>query len=228
MQTQEKLERTIGYTFADANLLTSALTHRSHSSAKTERLEFLGDSILSLVIAEALYERFPEASEGQLSRLRARLVRRETLAELARDFTLGEYLIMGTGELRSGGFDRDSILSDTLEAIMGGVYIDSDFYIVRERILDWFDERLNAMSPDKSLKDPKSRLQELLQSRKANLPEYVVVDIQGRSHDQTFFVECRSEVLNVPAHGQGVSRRVAEQQAAADALSQLGIPHDHV
>lgn len=220
------LERTLGYSFEDEELRDRALTHRSHHSRNNERLEFLGDSILNFVIAEDLFLRFTAAREGQLSRLRARLVRGQTLAEIAREMNLGDYLIMGTGELKSGGYDRDSILADALEAIIGAIYVDSDFDGARRVILDWFDSRLEALSLDKSQKDSKSRLQEFLQARQANLPEYVVVEVSGKSHDQTFFVECRSELLEEPARAEGNSRRIAEQNAAAIALEMLGVARD--
>jgi len=138
MPNIEKLQRRLGYTFSQPDLLTQALTHRSHSSKNNERLEFLGDSILSFVITEDLYRRFEAAREGKLSRLRAKMVKRQTLAEIAREFDLGDYLIMGSGEFKSGGFQRDSILSDTLEAVMGAMFLDADLEIVQERIVSWF------------------------------------------------------------------------------------------
>lgn len=226
MTSRDKLQASLGYSFVSTELLSRALTHRSHSSSNNERLEFLGDAILGFVIAEALYSRFSTAREGQLSRLRARLVRRQTLAEVAREMDLGDYLIMGSGELKSGGFERDSILSDTLEALIGAIYIDSDLATVKTCILALFDDRLTPLSLEKSSKDSKSRLQEFLQARQAELPEYVVTDITGRSHDQTFTVECRSELLSAPVRGKGGSRRVAEQNAASVALGQLGVEHD--
>lgn len=220
------LQRKLGYSFNNEDLLRRALTHRSHSAENNERLEFLGDAILNFVIAETLYARFPTAREGQLSRLRARLVRRQTLAGLAREFDLGNHLIMGTGELKSGGFERDSILSDVLEAIIGAIYIDSNLPRVSKSIHDWFYTRLEALSLDKSQKDSKSKLQEFLQARQANLPEYVVIEVTGQSHDQRFTVECRSELLEVPVRGEGGSRRIAEQNAATVALTALGVDHD--
>lgn len=220
------LQRKLGYSFTNESLLTRALTHRSHNTSNNERLEFLGDAILNFIIAEELFVRFPGAREGQLSRLRARLVRRQTLAEVAREFDLGDYLIMGTGELKSGGFERDSILSDAMEAIIGAIYSDSNLPTVRKALLEWFYARLESISLEKSQKDSKSRLQELLQARQANLPEYVVIEVTGQSHDQNFIVECRSELLEEPVKGEGSSRRVAEQNAAMVALAQLGVEHD--
>ena len=220
------LQRKLGYTFTDQALLTRALTHRSHNTRNNERLEFLGDAILNFLIAEELFTRFHGAREGQLSRLRAKLVRGQTLAEIAREFDLGDYLIMGTGELKSGGFERDSILADALEAVIGAMYSDSNLPTVRKTLLEWFYARLESISLDRTHKDPKSRLQEFLQARQANLPDYVVLEVTGKSHDQNFIVECRSEMLEMPARGEGGSRRMAEQNAAAIALLQLGVEHD--
>lgn len=218
-----KLENLIGYQFQDLDLLEQALTHRSRGARNNERLEFLGDSILNFVITRSLYERFPEAAEGQLSRLRARMVRRNTLAEIAREFSLGDFLIMGRGELKSGGFDRDSILSDTAEAIIGAVFLDGGLDTVEERVLAWFGTRLDELSLDESQKDAKSRLQEHLQGIGAQLPQYTVIRTVGKSHDQVFTVECQSEMLTHEAVGEGTSRRVAEQVAAENALVILGI-----
>ena len=218
-----KLENLIGYQFQDLDLLEQALTHRSRGARNNERLEFLGDSILNFVITRSLYERFPEAAEGQLSRLRARMVRRNTLAEIAREFSLGDFLIMGRGELKSGGFDRDSILSDTAEAIIGAVFLDGGLDTVEERVLAWFGTRLDELSLDESQKDAKSRLQEHLQGIGAQLPQYTVIRTVGKSHDQVFTVECQSEMLTHEAVGEGTSRRVAEQVAAENALVILGV-----
>jgi len=224
----DKLQRRLGYTFSEADLLAQALTHRSHGSNNNERLEFLGDSILNFVIAEDLYLRFETAQEGKLSRLRAKMVKRQTLAEIAREFELGDYLIMGIGELKSGGFQRDSILSDTLEAIIGAIFLDADLEVVRERIVAWFSSRLDMLSLEKSFKDAKSRLQEFLQARQAALPDYQVVKTEGQSHEQIFYIECRVELLAETAKGKGTSRRVAEQNAASVALVKLGIEHHDV
>lgn len=228
MTSVARLQETLGYQFTDEALLARALTHRSFSRDNNERLEFLGDSILNFLIAEDLFLRFDGAREGQLSRLRALLVKRQTLAAIARDFGVGDYLSMGSGELKSGGYDRDSILSDALEAIIGAMYLDADLATVRERLLDWFEDRLDSLSLDQSQKDAKSRLQELLQSRGADLPEYVVVETRGQSHNQIFFVECRSGLLEAPARGKGSSRRGAEQAAATVALHMFGVDHEGV
>lgn len=221
-----KLQRRLAYTFSDETLLSQALTHRSFSSHNNERLEFLGDSILNFAIGESLYNRFSSANEGQLSRLRAKLVRQSTLADLARDFGLGEYLILGIGELKSGGFERDSILSDTVEAIIGAMYLDTDLTFVQNHIVTWFESRLDQLSLDKPLKDAKSRLQEYLQGRQIKLPSYEVVNITGQSHEQIFLVECQCELFDNKVSGQGSSRRIAEQNAASTVLSYLGIEFD--
>lgn len=219
----ERLQRALGYSFRDEALLLLALTHRSYGGRNNERLEFLGDSILNMVIAEYLYHHFPAAREGQLSRLRARLVKGVTLAELAREFAVGEYLRLGSGELKSGGFRRDSILADTLESIIGAIYLDADFATCRGQILAWFDMRLQALTLKDTNKDPKTRLQEFLQSRQMQLPRYEVVDIQGEAHAQTFHVECHVPVLEGKTQGCGSSRRTAEQKAAEAALKTLGV-----
>ena len=219
----KRLEKKLGYLFIDGDLLKRAITHRSAGSRHNERLEFLGDSILSLVIAEALYHQFPDVSEGDMSRMRATLVREKTLAELAREFDLGEYLILGPGELKSGGFRRESILADALEALIGAIYLDAGMDVARERVLAWLEGELQSLTLVDTNKDPKTRLQEFLQSRSCELPRYEVVDIQGEPHCRTFFVECEIILLNEKSRGQGVSRRIAEQVAAAAALIALGV-----
>ena len=222
----QALERNLGYQFQQSELLKQALTHRSFGASNNERLEFLGDAILTFVIADALFTRFPTANEGQLSRLRARLVRGQTLAEIAREKSLGDYLIMGSGELKTGGFARDSILSDALEAVMGAIYQDSDIETVRNMMLVWFEERLNSLSLENSQKDSKTRLQEFLQARKANLPGYEVIKVTGKAPDEVFEVECRAELLKSVALGKGGNRRIAEQMAATRALELLGVPEE--
>ena len=226
MAANSKLEHRLGYSFSDPGLLALALTHRSHQGGNYERLEFLGDAILSFVVAEYLYHRFPEAEEGQLSRLRARIVRRETLAEVARGFSLGDFLIMGAGELKSGGFERASILSDVLEAIIGGIYLEAGLETVVERVTAWFEPHLTALNLGRSQKDPKSLLQELLQSKKSGLPEYSVIAVEGKSHDQVFTVECRVSLLQQPLVGVAANRRDAEQMAASRALAGLGVNYE--
>ncbi|GEM76462.1 ribonuclease III [Vibrio sagamiensis] len=217
----DKLERKLGYQFKDAEFIHLALTHRSANSKHNERLEFLGDSILSFVIADELYHRFPKVNEGDMSRMRATLVRGHTLAELGREFGLGDYLKLGPGELKSGGFRRDSILADAVEAIIGAIYLDSDIEIVRGIILSWYRSRLDAIQPGVSQKDPKTRLQEFLQGRRKPLPLYTVTNIKGEAHNQEFTVECDVAGVDEPVIGKGTSRRKAEQAAAEIALEQL-------
>ncbi|WP_404402612.1 ribonuclease III [Idiomarina seosinensis] len=217
----EKLEQTIGYRFSRRDLLKQALTHRSAHAQHNERLEFLGDSILGVVIAEALFERFPQVAEGDLSRMRAAIVCGRSLARLGRDQEVGDYLWLGQGELKSGGYRRESILADAMEAIIGAVYLDSDMATVKQMVLRWFAGQLNEIKPGVSQKDPKTRLQELLQARQLPLPDYDVVATQGQAHNQKFTVTCRVEGLKDPFLGTGTSRRKAEQAAATAALEQL-------
>ncbi|WP_017430547.1 ribonuclease III [Vreelandella jeotgali] len=211
----------IGYDFNDPSLLELAMTHRSYGGRNNERLEFLGDSIVNFVIAQALFEQFPQAREGQLSRLRARLVKGQTLAELAREMRFGECLQLGSGEMKSGGHRRDSILADAVEAVIGAIYLDAGMPAVSERIIAWFSERLGRISLQDTQKDPKTRLQEFLQSRQSALPQYEVVQVRGEAHAQTFTVDCHIELLEKHTTGKGSSRRYAEQEAAEKALSYL-------
>ena len=220
-----KLSKQLDYYFNDEALLLNALTHRSAGQQNNERLEFLGDAVLGMVIAAELYRRFPDCSEGEMSRLRASLVKGETLSELARDLSLGDYLRLGPGELKSGGFRRDSILADAFEAILGAVYLDSDLATCEALILNQLSERLNNVSPDNVGKDPKTRLQEYLQARHQPLPSYEVVDISGKAHAQTFTVECKVENGSVVT-AVGSSRRKAEQIAASQVLKQFGSGSD--
>ncbi|MBP8173022.1 MAG: ribonuclease III [Aeromonadaceae bacterium] len=217
----KRLEKKLGYLYVNDDLLKRAITHRSAGSRHNERLEFLGDSILSLVIAEALYHRFPDVSEGDMSRMRATLVREKTLAELAREFDLGEYLILGPGELKSGGYRRESILADTVEAIIGSIYLDSDMERIRTLLLQWYASRLDEIRPGADQKDPKTRLQEFLQGRRRPLPSYAVIKVKGEAHNQEFTVQCDIEGMEAPVIGVGSSRRKAEQSAAEKALEQL-------
>ena len=217
----QRLERKIGYQFKDENFLKLALTHRSANGTHNERLDFLGDSILSFVVADELYHRFPKVDEGDMSRMRATLVRGHTLAELGREFQLGDYLFLGPGELKSGGFRRDSILADAVEAIIGGIYLDSDTEVIRGIILAWYKTRLDSIEPGVSQKDPKTRLQEYLQGRRKPLPTYTVTKIKGEAHNQEFTIECIVAGLDEPVIGKGSSRRKAEQSAADIALGQV-------
>ena len=217
----QRLEKKIGYQFKDENYFKLALTHRSANGTHNERLEFLGDSILSFVIADELYHRFPKVDEGDMSRMRATLVRGHTLAELGREFQLGDYLYLGPGELKSGGFRRDSILADAVEAIIGAIYLDSDTETIRGIILSWYQTRLDSIEPGVSQKDPKTRLQEYLQGRRKPLPTYTVTKIKGEAHNQEFTIECIVAGLDEPVIGKGSSRRKAEQSAADIALGQV-------
>jgi ribonuclease-3 len=219
----ESLQARLGYRFRQPELLEQAITHRSAGGTNNERLEFLGDAVLGMVIAEALYHRFPLASEGELSRLRATLVRKPTLAEIARSLELGEHLKLGAGELKSGGFRRDSILSDALEAVLGAIYLDDGLDPCRDWVQDRFASRLASLPAAAELKDYKTRLQEFLQSRQLALPEYVVIGVRGQAHAQTFEVECRVAERDTSTRGMGTSRRNAEQQAAGEMLKVLGI-----
>lgn len=216
-----KLYKILGYKFSDRANLTLALTHRSAAKQHNERLEFLGDAVLGMVIAKVLFSRFPAQPEGQLTRMRASLVKGDTLAEVAREFELGDLLLLGPGELKSGGFRRDSILADAVEAIIGSIYLEAGLAVCEPLILNWFDSRIVALDPDTAPKDDKTRLQEYLQARKAPLPLYEVVEITGQSHDQTFFVECRVKGLSETLLGKGNSRRRAEQKAAKLAFERL-------
>jgi ribonuclease-3 len=219
-----RLQLTLDYRFKQEELLKQALTHRSFCrGANNERLEFLGDSVLSLVISHNIYNQQPNASEGDLSRIRASLVNEAALARIARDINLGDYIFLGGGELKSGGFRRESILSDTLEAILGAIYLDSDFIQVQTSILYLYRAYLQDLPSQSSLKDPKTRLQEYLQSEKINIPEYVVMKTIGKSHDQTFTLTCRIHSLNIATSGTGSSRKKAEQDAAVKALKALKI-----
>ncbi|MBK4775529.1 ribonuclease III [Candidatus Pantoea edessiphila] len=218
-----KLQNKIGYTFIHLELLKQALTHRSANSKHNERLEFLGDSILNYVIANVLYHKFPYINEGDMSRMRATLVRGNTLAEMARKFNLGECLRLGTGELKSGGFRRESILADTVEAIIGSIFLDSNIHTIEKLILNWYQTQLDEISPGDKQKDYKTRLQEYLQSRHLPLPAYVMVMVRGEAHDQEFTIHCQVSGIAEPIIGVGFSRRKAEQAAAKQALVILGI-----
>lgn len=222
--TAEKLCALTGYQFKQANLLEQALTHRSYSrQLNNERLEFLGDSILNLIISNHIYERFSAADEGDLSRIRASLVKEETLAQVARQIDLGDYIHLGGGELKSGGFRRASILSDALEALIGAIYLDSDYAQTETAVLNLYQEQLQNVDADANLRDPKTRLQEHLQANKNSLPSYQVEKITGKSHDQVFTVSCKLTDLDMQSNGKGSSRKKAEQQAAQTILDKLGI-----
>ncbi len=215
------LQLRLGHRFADPALLRRALTHRSARRQHNERLEFLGDALLGFLIAEALTQRFASATEGELTRLRARLVNGEALAVLAGELRLGEFLELGAGERKSGGQRRASILADALEALVAAIYLDAGISVCRERVLQLFGPALERLQPGEALKDPKTRLQEWLQSRALELPRYHLVGEQERAGVWQFDVECRVANVPQPCRGSGGTRRAAEQAAAAAALEQL-------
>lgn len=218
MEKMDILDKRIEYTFSNKDLQKLALTHRSTASNNNERLEFLGDSILGFVISKELFQRFPDAQEGQLSRLRASLVKGDTLAIIARELELGNYLLLGSGELKSGGFRRSSILADAFEALIGAVYLDSDIHKTEQFILQFYKERLDNCDPSKAEKDPKTQLQEILQAESSALPVYTVLKTGGEAHNQTFEVECFIEGHNIKQSATGASRRKAEQAVAQKIL----------
>jgi len=217
-----RLIRALGCRIRQEHLLKRALTHRSAGSDNNERLEFLGDALLGFVIAEELARRFPGADEGRLSRLRASLVNKESLSLLARRLELGDYLQLGAGELRTGGHARDSILADALEAVCAAVYLDQGFEVAKDVILSVFREPLADAAREETTKDPKTRLQELLQARRRPLPQYEVITVTGSQHEQLFRVSCVLADGMEATEGQGTSRRRAEQEAAVKMLALLG------
>ncbi|MCZ8131349.1 MAG: ribonuclease III [Steroidobacteraceae bacterium] len=213
--------RALGHRFADADLVTAALTHRSARGSHNERLEFLGDAVLSLGVAGLLFREFGAAAEGDLSRYRAALVSGEALADVAESLGVGEHLRLGPGELKSGGFRRRSILADALEALIGAVYLDAGFEAARALVERLVRPRLDSLPAALALKDAKTRLQEWLQGRGLPLPRYAVLDVRGEPHDQLFTVRCEIEAVGGPFEGRGPSRRRAEQEAAEAALERL-------
>lgn len=214
------LQKKLGYQFNDQLLLRQALTHRSAGLKHNERLEFLGDAVLNLVIADLLYQQFSSAQEGELTRRRASLVNRNTLALVAQELSLGEYLTLGIGERRSGGFRRESILADALEALIGAIYLDTGFAACYQCIKAWFNQRMAYLQPEQQ-KDPKTRLQEWLQADQKPLPKYQITGVEGEPHLQFFTVSCTIDALNLVVEGKGSSRRLAEQEAAQKALEQI-------
>ena len=216
-----KLSRQIGYEFKDTGLLKQALTHRSAAKQHNERLEFLGDAVLGMIIARELYDKFPQVPEGKLTRMRSTLVKGDTLAELARESDVGELMNLGPGELKSGGHRRSSIIADAMEAIIGAIYLEAGLEQTEQVVLHLWKSGINKLDPNEHPKDAKTRLQEFLQSRKLPLPVYEVVKITGKDHAQTFVVHCQVANLNSPLEGVGSSRRKAEQQAANLALETL-------
>jgi len=221
MQNLDKLHRKLGYVFQQPELLERALTHRSYGARNNERMEFLGDAILGYLISTELYRQFPEATEGELSRLRASLVKGETLASIATELALGDYLNLGSGELKSGGHRRRSILADAFEAVIGAVYLDSGIDSASALVQAFFRERIGGLDPRTLKKDPKTRLQEHLQARGNQLPDYQVIATEGKAHEQRFRVACQITELAEPVIGEGTSRRKAEQAAAEKMLQTL-------
>ncbi len=221
IQEPEKLARKLGLKFKQPMLVKRALTHRSAHADNNERLEFLGDSVLGFVIAERLYQKFTEADEGVLSRLRATLVNQTALANIARKLSLGDYLILGSGELKSGGYRRDSILSDAMEALIGALLIDQGIDACRVWILGLFADQIDGLSMRDWKKDPKTRLQESMQARGLDLPAYTLKSVVGQPHDQSFVVECRVSLTEETCEGRGSSRKRAEQESAEKMLAKL-------
>lgn len=223
MADRARLEQVLGYAFVNPDLLSLALTHRSAGGHNNERLEFLGDSVVNHIIAEELYRRFPKASEGEMSRMRATLVRGDTLAEVARELDLGDYVLLGKGERKSGGHRRGSILADTLEAVLGAILLDSSIDRCRSCVQAWFESRLAGLNSSGAGKDAKTELQEFLQGRNYPLPEYKLLGVDGDDHNQNFHVACSLTNPQTLTEGFGSSRRKAEQAAAVLALEQLSV-----
>lgn len=217
----ERLQRRLGHVFTDPSLLQQALTHRSFGQANNERLEFLGDSILNCVVSIALYARFGSLREGELSRVRASLVRQDALHRVALELELGDCLRLGEGELKSGGFRRPSILADALEAVFAAVFLDRGFDAARAVIDGLFAPLIDEIDPARPAKDPKTALQEWLQARRAALPVYTMVNVVGEAHAQEFEIACEVEKFGIRTLGRGSSRRAAEQQSAELALAVL-------
>jgi ribonuclease-3 len=218
----DKLQGLLNHQFSDLELARLALTHRSANKLNNERLEFLGDSLLGYIVAESLFELFPDASEGQLSHMRSNIVNKSTLAEIAQQLQLSEFIQLGAGELKSGGRQRESILADTVEAIIAAIYLDGGMDACKPLVRSWSEARMTVGTEKTLRKDSKTRLQETMQAQGLDLPLYEVTEILGEAHQQTFNVECRVSLLDLPVHGTGSSKRIAEQQAASRALKKLG------
>ncbi len=217
----DQLQERLGYRFKNPELLQQALKHRSAGAKHNERLEFRGDAVLELAVTDLLYRQFETSDEGRLTRFRARLVRKETLAERARALVLGRFLVLGSGERKSGGSDRDSILADAFEAILGAIYLDADFLVAKERIECWFEQSIEGLDTLPQEKDPKTRLQEHLQGLGEPVPEYRVVSVSGDDHQQRFKVECRCSLIASSQMAEGDSIKQAEQKAATACLDRL-------
>ena len=220
-RTATWLKSQLDYEFSDPLLLTQALTHRSAAARNNERLEFLGDAVLDFVVSDLVYRHYPNAHEGELSRLRAELVKDSTLAEISSELGVGKHLVLGSGEKKSGGHRRHSILADAMEALFGAMYLDQGFAAVQRVIDNVYQRRVEALPDAAELKDPKTRLQEYLQARGYGLPVYTTTQVSGKAHQQHFDVECRVDELELRAEGAGGSRRDAEQEAAARLLAAL-------
>ena len=217
----EKLQKNLSYQFSDIELLNKALTHRSVSKHNNERLEFLGDSVLGSIISEELYSRHSNVDEGQLSRLRSHLVRGNTLANLAKKLNISENLRLGQGELKSGGFRRESILADTFEAILGAIFLDSDYLTVKKVVLNLFTDLLNEARSEDSLKDFKTQLQEMLQKKGYDLPKYELIQTKGKDHNAVFYVSCHVEALKIKVEKNAKSIKRAEQACAQSILEEI-------
>ena len=217
----EKLQKNLSYQFSDIELLNKALTHRSVSKNNNERLEFLGDSVLGSIISEELYSRHSNIDEGQLSRLRSHLVRGNTLANLAKKLNISENLKLGQGELKSGGFRRESILADTFEAILGAIFLDSDYLTVKKVVLNLFTDLLNEARSEDSLKDFKTQLQEMLQKKGYDLPKYELLQTKGKDHNAVFYVSCHVEALKIKVEKNAKSIKRAEQACAQSILEEI-------
>ena len=217
----KKLQKNISYQFSDIELLSKALTHRSVSKQNNERLEFLGDSVLGSIISEELYSRHSNIDEGQLSRLRSHLVRGNTLANLAKKLDISENLKLGQGELKSGGFRRESILADTFEAILGAIFLDSDYLTVKKVVLNLFSDLLNEVKSEESLKDFKTQLQEMLQKKGYDLPKYELIQTKGKDHNAVFYVSCHVEALKIKVEKNAKSIKRAEQACAKSILEEI-------
>ena len=217
----DKLQQLLNHKFSDPDLVRLALTHRSANKFNNERLEFLGDSLLGYIVAEILFEIFPQANEGELSRLRAMLVNKTTLAEIAREIDLKNFIQLGSGEKKSGGDNRDSILADAIEALIAAIYLDGGINSCKSLIEDWIADRIATESVVEQQKDAKTKLQEMMQAQGLSLPFYSVLEISGEAHEQNFLVECRVDVMTEPQKGTGSSKRNAEQQAANVMLTKL-------
>ena len=221
----EKLQQSLDYEFSDLHLAKLALTHRSADNINYERLEFLGDSLLGYVVAENLFKNFPKATEGELSRMRSTLVNKATLADIARELNLGNFLRLGSGENKSGGSDRDSILADAVEALIAAIYLDAGLQKCRKVVNVWMDQQLAKSAVERQSKDAKTQLQELMQASGLELPEYSILRIEGKAHEQKFYVECRIKGVTQAQTGSGSSKRNAEQGAAKKMLHELEGQH---